>query len=86
MSDTPRTDAEAAIYLKEGYSLIGVNFARQLERELTAAKRRLAAVRRSLVSIFGLGQCMIHETGANLTKAQNRALEAIAIIDSKEGG
>lgn len=42
MSDTPRTDANESVTCKEGDPCIAPDFARQLERELNAAKAALS--------------------------------------------
>lgn len=48
VSDTPRTDAEAgeAVFTESGCAadVVNADFARQLERELSAAQAKLAAV------------------------------------------
>lgn len=45
MSDTPRTDANESITCKEGDLCIAPDFARQLERELNAAKGLIREIR-----------------------------------------
>jgi len=47
MSDTPRTDAEASPYSQgpDGRRCIRIDFARTLERELTAAKEEIERLR-----------------------------------------
>jgi len=92
VNDTPRTDAQPQLIpsdiedaWKHNAPMVDVDFARQLERELTLEKRHTEAVMRTLKDALGIedGRDCLEEVGRlKEVEAQHRILTLIAERDS----
>jgi hypothetical protein len=83
VSDTPRTDAEASPYSQgpDGRRCIRIDFARQLERELNAAKGEIGR-KDAVIKDFWERRDEVHQLRAEIERLREAAGKALAYMES----